>query len=130
MADGPRAEGALAQGNRGATRTLTRTLTRTPAPALSPHPSTNPTPKPSPSPSRDPRPRPDQVLLKLLRNVLGSPAEPKYRTLRMGNAVVAAAVNVPGVLVLLAHCGFEQSDDAGEARLILPPSRPLPPLQA
>ena len=43
--------------------------------------------------------------------------------------MVAGAVDVPGVLVLLAHCGFEQSDEAGEARLILPPSRPLPPLQ-
>ena len=44
--------------------------------------------------------------------------------------MVAGAVDVPGVLLLLAHCGFEQSDEAGEARLILPPSRPLPPLQA
>ena len=33
---------------------------------------------------REPLLKATEVLLKLLRNVLGSPAEPKYRTLRMG----------------------------------------------
>ena len=33
--------------------------------------------------------------------------------------MVAGAVDVPGVLLLLAHCGFEQSDEAGEVSLSL-----------
>ena len=33
---------------------------------------------------REPLLKATEVLLKLLRNVLGSPVEPKYRTLRMG----------------------------------------------
>jgi len=78
---------------------------------------------------REPLLKATDVLLKLLRNVLGSPAEPKFRSLRVGNTAIAAAVDVPGAIALLTGCGFEQSDDAGEARLVLAATRPLPPLQ-
>ena len=49
---------------------------------------------------REPLLKATEVLLKLLRNVLGSPAEPKFRSLRVGNPAVAAAVDLPGVIAL------------------------------
>jgi|EP00908_Phaeocystis_cordata_P006770 hypothetical protein len=69
------------------------------------------------------------VLLKLLQNILGNAAEPKYRSLRAANPAIAATIDVPGVIALLTCCGFEQTVESGEARLALAPGRPLPPLQ-
>jgi hypothetical protein len=70
------------------------------------------------------------ALLKVLSNVIKSPSEPKYRSLRAANEKVAAALDVPGVLALLGCAGFEQQLDTGEARLVLPSGRPTAPVEA
>jgi len=70
------------------------------------------------------------VLLKALSNVSRDPANVKFRTLKAGNAHVAAALNTPGALALLSYAGFEQHlDDDGGALLHLAADRPLQPLR-
>lgn len=71
----------------------------------------------------------NDVLLKVMQNVLGNPAEPRFRSLRAGNASIAAMIDVPGVIALLLCSGFEQVVDGGEARLVRAEGRPLAPLQ-
>ena len=69
------------------------------------------------------------VLLKLLQNVAREPDEPKFRSLRVGNATIATTLDVPGVLAMLTCAGFEQAaGEGGEARLSLPTGRSLQPL--
>ena len=49
-----------------------------------------------------------EVLSRLLGNVLGSPAEPKFRRVRLSNPKIAAAVvEASGGVELLLACGFE-----------------------
>ena len=70
------------------------------------------------------------VLRRVLSNILQHPDEAKYRALKPGNEKVRAACDVPGVLALLSLAGFEQSFVDGEARLVLPTSRPHAPIES
>lgn len=80
-----------------------------------------------------------QTLLKIMRNVAEAPQNAKFRSLRVASATIAAVLDAPGALALLAAVGFEQqgtpvgggagapSGVAGgaEARLILHAAAPL-----
>lgn len=61
------------------------------------------------------------ALLRLVRNVLASPAEPKFRSIRLANPRIQAAVAaVPGAIEFLECAGFqlcfpEQSGGGGDA---------------
>ena len=71
-----------------------------------------------------------ELLSKVLANVLKDPSEPKYRSLRAANEKIAAALDLPGTLSFLGCAGFEQSLADGEAKLVLPASRPLAPVES
>lgn len=78
---------------------------------------------------REPLLKTVEMLLKVLGNVLKAPNEYKYRTLRAANEKVAACLDVPGALAFLSCAGFEQAYVEGEARLVLPSSRPTAPVE-
>ena len=78
---------------------------------------------------REPLLKAVDLLTKILQNVLKAPEEPKYRSLRAANEKIAAALDVSGVLSLLAFAGFEQSFADGEAKLILNQGAPLSPVE-
>ena len=78
---------------------------------------------------REPLLKAVDLLTKILQNVLKAPEEPKYRSLRAANEKIATALDVSGVLSLLAFAGFEQSFADGEAKLILNQGAPLTPVE-
>ena len=61
------------------------------------------------------------LLLKILANISDNPNEPKFRNIKCSNVAMVAALDIPGVLSLLSHLGFEQSLVDGDARMILSP---------
>lgn len=65
------------------------------------------------------------LLSKILGNILGSPQEAKFRSLRMGNPKISGLLATSGVRAILTGAGFVQEGDT----LVLPPAAPLDALQ-
>lgn len=79
--------------------------------------------------AREPLAHAVPTLLRVVCNATQS-NDPKFRTLRMANAAVAAVLELPGALALLGAAGFSQEGGAlgGEARLVLPAAAARAPL--
>jgi hypothetical protein len=77
---------------------------------------------------REPLLKASSLLLRILSNIVASPSEPKYRSVKASNASLAVALDLPGVLALLSYVGFEQVVDGGEPRLALGSDRPIGPV--
>eukprot|EP00929_Paragymnodinium_shiwhaense_P118087 TRINITY_DN8976_c0_g1_i2.p1 TRINITY_DN8976_c0_g1~~TRINITY_DN8976_c0_g1_i2.p1 ORF type:complete len:187 (-),score=68.38 TRINITY_DN8976_c0_g1_i2:473-1033(-) len=64
-----------------------------------------------------------EILDKLIRNVVRNPTEEKFRTIKLGNPKIAAAItNVPGAVEVLQEMGFKSDGEnmvlPAETRLV------------
>lgn len=65
------------------------------------------------------------TLTKILANIVGAPAEPKFRKLRSGNAKIAALLATKGVRAILLGAGFVEEGEF----LTLPADAPVAAVQ-
>ena len=66
-----------------------------------------------------------ETLVKVISNIINSPAEPKYRKLRTTNDKIKALLSAPGARQLLVGSGFAEDGDF----LVVPEAADIAPLQ-
>jgi len=64
-----------------------------------------------------------EILEKLIRNIVRNPTEDKFRTIKLQNPKIAAAItNVPGAVDILSEMGFKKDE---EGNMVLPADKKL-----